>query len=315
MSDDRSGGTVAFIGLGNMGTPMTRLLVENGFEVRAFDVSEAAVERAAGLGATGCRSAVEAAVVADIVVLMLPNSAIVGAVVDELVEGGALATGDIVVDMSSSEPLRTRALADELAKAGISLVDAPVSGGVKGAERGALTIMVGGEPGAVDRVLPALEVLGKPVRCGTVGSGHAIKALNNLLSATHLWATSEAMEAGVAFGLDPEVMLQVFNTSSGRSGSTENKWPNFVLPGGYDSGFGLALMLKDMKIARGLAEANGTPTSLAAAAVALWESAYERLPGSADHTEIARVVAADGRSRPVTAAPRPAFAHDADADR
>jgi 3-hydroxyisobutyrate dehydrogenase len=236
---------------------------------------------------------------------MLPNSAIVQSVVDDLVAADAV-QGKVIVDMSSSEPLATRALAASLAESGVSLVDAPVSGGVGGAVNGTLTIMVGGDDAAFEQVLPVLSELGKPIRTGVVGSGHAIKALNNLLSATHLLATSEAMEAGVAFGLDPEVMLAVFNTSSGRSGSTETKWPKFVLPGSYDSGFGLALMLKDMKIAVGLAESTKAPHELGSRAVELWSTAASELPARADHTEVARWVAAAGsEDRSDSAAPHP----------
>lgn len=286
--------TVAFIGLGNMGLPMVARLVSGGFSVRGFDVSPDALARLEGIGATGYPSAAEAATGADVVILMLPNSAIVNSVVDDLTAAGAVSPSSVIVDMSSSEPRATRALAESLGGVGLRLVDAPVSGGVTGAVNGTLTIMVGGDETAVEQVLPALSQLGRPLRCGPVGSGHAIKALNNLLSATHLWATSEAMEAGAAFGLDPAVMLDVFNSSSGRSGSTQNKWPNFVLPGTYDSGFALALMLKDVKIALGLAESTGARTTLSECAAELWTEAAEHLTSNADHTEIARWVASSG---------------------
>ena len=143
------------------------------------------------------------------------------------------------------------------------MIDAPVSGGVSGAETGRLTVMVGGAR-QTDLVAarPLLEELGRPVHAGPVGAGHAVKALNNLLSATHLWVTSEAMLAGERFGIDPQVMLSVFNSSSGRSGSTENKWPNFILPGTFNSGFGLRLMLKDMGIAVQLVDQVGGPSAL-----------------------------------------------------
>lgn len=303
---------VAFVGLGNMGFPMVSRLVAAGYEVRGFDVSPDASERLSGIGARGYPSAAVAAEGASVIVLMLPNSAIVQSVVDDLVAADAVG-GRVIVDMSSSEPLATRALAATLAEQGVSLVDAPVSGGVGGAVNGTLTIMVGGDDAAFERVLPVLTELGKPVRTGEVGSGHAIKALNNLLSATHLLATSEAMEAGVAFGLDPEVMLSVFNTSSGSSGSTQNKWPRFVLPGRYDSGFGLALMLKDMKIAVGLADSTQAPHELGSRAVELWSAAAQQLPATADHTEVARWVAAAGAGdRPVSAAPHPLGAIESD---
>jgi len=282
---------VAFIGLGNMGTPMSSRLVRAGFPVRAFDVSEDARARVREAGAVDFPSAREAVESADVVILMLPNSAIVGAVVGELLDAGALRQGAIVVDMSSSEPLATRELAARLEGAGVGMVDAPVSGGVKGAVNGTLTIMTGGPDSLVERVAPVLAPLGKAVHAGAIGAGHAVKALNNLLSATHLWVTSEAIEIGKGFGLDPAVMLQIFNGSSGRSGSTENKWPNFILPGTFDSGFGLRLMLKDMKIAVQLAGATDGPSRLGQSAVELWELAAEGLEPTADHTEVARWIA------------------------
>jgi 3-hydroxyisobutyrate dehydrogenase len=279
--------SIAFVGLGNMGTPMSSRLVDAGFAVRGFDLSDEARGRFAESGGTPTASAAKAARGAALTILMLPNSAIVTAVVDELLAAGALAAGSILVDMSSSEPLETRALAERLVDHGVRLVDAPVSGGVKGAVGGTLTIMVGGSPGDVAEARAVLDRLGRVVPTGEVGSGHAVKALNNLLSATHLWVTSEAMEAGKRFGLDPEVMLSVFNGSSGRSGSTENKWPNFILPGTFDSGFGLRLMLKDMRIATGLAQAVGAPSALGEDAIGFWAAAADDLDEAADHTRVA----------------------------
>jgi 3-hydroxyisobutyrate dehydrogenase len=183
----------------------------------------------------------------------------------------------------------TRELAAQARGHGVTLVDAPVSGGVAGAVKGSLTIMAGGAPGDVRRVRGLLDVLGKQVmHVGDVGAGHAVKALNNLLSATHLLATSEAMAAAASFGLDVPTVLRAINSSSGRSGSTEKKWPDFIVPGTFDSGFTLRLMLKDMRIALGLAGQAGTPARLAAAATELWSEAAGDLPAGADHTEIAR---------------------------
>jgi 3-hydroxyisobutyrate dehydrogenase len=194
--------------------------------------------------------------------------------------------------MSSSEPLRTRKLAEDLARRKIRFVDAPVSGGVKGAHAGSLTIMAGGPAEDVARVTPWLKPLGQIVPTGDVGSGHAMKALNNLLSATHLLATTEAVLAGERLGLDAETMIAVFNRSSGKSGSTENKFPNFILPKRYDSGFALRLMVKDMRIALGIAEAAHSPHELSGAALLLWEQAERNLPPEADHTEIEQWVRA-----------------------
>ena len=161
--------------------------------------------------------------------------------------------------MGSSEPLRTRELAQRAAARGVELIDAPVSGGVRGALAGSLTIMVGGDPAPVARCRPLLETLGRAVlHVGPVGAGHALKALNNLLSATHLLASCEALAIGRRFGLDPQVMLDAINVSTGRCASTERKLPDFVLTGSYDSGFALALMVKDVGIAVALGEGSGS---------------------------------------------------------
>lgn len=283
--------TIAIVGLGHMGTPMASRLLKAGQSVRGFDLSESARALLTKAGGVGVASAAEAATGADAVILMLPNSAIVTAVVEELLEADALAADVLVIDMSSSEPFATRALHERLAQAGVRLVDAPVSGGVRGAEQGTLTVMVGGNDVDVTRAIPLLASFGRVVECGPIGAGHALKALNNLLSATHLWVTSEAIEAGKRFGLDPEVMLSVFNGSSGRSGSTENKWPNFIQPGTFNSGFGLSLMLKDMMIATSLGRAVGAPIALGEDAVNLWRSAGEDLDPGADHTQVATWIA------------------------
>ena len=281
--------TVAFIGLGNMGAPMSARLARAGYRVQGYDLSTAARQalgEAGGIAAADLGAAVRGA---SVVVLMLPNSDIVEATVHDF--SPVLGSGSTVIDMSSSEPMRTRALAASLSSRGVTLVDAPVSGGVTRARSGQLTIMAGG---SWEPVAPLLAHLGKVTGAGEVGSGHAVKALNNLLSATHLLVTSEAILAGERFGLDAETMLSIFNSSSGRSGSTENKWPNFILPGGYDSGFGLRLMLKDMRIATGLADQVGASDPLGHAAVELWAKAAEALEETADHTEIVNWLREDG---------------------
>ena len=276
---------VGFVGLGRMGTPMVQRLTAAGVAVRGYDT--ASRPELAGV----VTLVEEAALVADgvpVVVLMLPDSAAVEAVAREAGLLDALAPGTVLVDMGSSEPLRTRALADEVAARGAVLVDAPVSGGVSGATAGTMTIMVGGPEDVVAPLGPFFAVLGRMRHVGPVGAGHALKALNNLMSAAHLLASSEALLAGQRFGLGPAVMLDAVHGSSGRSGSTENKWPNFVLPGTFDSGFALGLMLKDIRIALGLAEATGAPSALAARTVELWTEAAAALGPAADHTEIVR---------------------------
>lgn len=285
--------SVGFVGLGNMGMPIVTRLRAAGFDVRGYDVSSGAREALRESGGTAVDSLGEVAHGVDLLILMLPDSSVVAKVMSDPELRAALRPGLLVADMGSSEPVRTRALAADLDALGVDLVDAPVSGGVGGAVKGTLTIMVGGAAAAVTRVTPVLENLGTVRHAGPVGSGHAIKALNNLISATHLWITSEVMVAGQRFGLQPEVMLEIINGSSGRSGSSENKWPNFILPGTYDSGFGLRLMLKDMRTATDLATQLGSPMELGDAAVDEWARAAEDLPPSADHTEVAKWLAGE----------------------
>jgi len=275
---------VGFVGLGHMGVPMTARLVEAGHEVRGFDVDPAARARAQA----AVESLPEAAAGVDVVVLMLATSAIVRQVV--LDEGllDAVDSGALVVDMGSSDPTQTRELAAEAGRRGVRYLDAPVSGGVVGAEAGTLTIMAGGTEEDLDSCRPIFEAVGaKIVHAGPVGAGHALKALNNLLSATNFLITLEAVTAGARFGLDPKVMVDAINDSTGRSWATEHKVPQFVEPRSFTSGFAMRLMVKDIQTARELARATDSPFVLGDAAVALWEQAADALPDDADHTEIA----------------------------
>lgn len=285
------GAEVAFIGLGRMGLPMASRLEAAGYRVRGHDLADAARRALAEAGAVAASSASEAAAGAEAVILMLPSSAEVGAV---LIDGGLLDeldTAATLIDMGSSEPLRTRELAQRAAARGVGMIDAPVSGGVRGALAGSLTIMVGGDPALVARCRPLLGTLGRAVmHVGPVGAGHALKALNNLLSATHLLASCEALAIGRRFGLDPQVMLDAINVSTGRCASTERKLPDFVLTGSFDSGFALALMLKDVGIAVALGEGLGIEPALAERALEVWGEAAAALDDDADHTEIARWV-------------------------
>ena len=279
---------IGFIGLGNMGAVMSARLAAAGFTVHGHDVSPGARAALAEAGGLACATLGDAVRDVSFVILMLPNSDVVEAVVRD--PQFTLAAGTTVIDMSSSEPARTQALAAELGQREITLVDAPVSGGVAGARAGRLTIMVGADADVLDRLRPVLEPLGNPVSVGGVGAGHAVKALNNLLSATHLLSVAEVMAAGQRFGLDPQVMIDVFNSSSGQSRSTSSKWPDFVLPGTFNSGFALRMMVKDMRIALGLAEQVGAPDGLSRSSLELWAAAADALPPTADQTELARWV-------------------------
>ena len=271
-----------------MGGALAARLVAAGYEVRGADPMESARARLVDAGGAAFAAVAEAVSGAEVVVLLLPDSDAVESVLDDAAVRAALRTDVVVVDSGSSDPGRTRALAEALAASGIDLVDAPVSGGVLGAENGTLTVMAAGPDEILDRVNPVLEVFGRVVRVGPVGAGHAVKALNNLLSASHLLLTSEAVLAGRRFGVEPAVLIDVVNGSSGRSGSSELKWPRYVLPGTFDSGFALALMVKDARIARGLLAATGVDSGVADATLASWQRALDELEPGADHTEIAR---------------------------
>jgi 3-hydroxyisobutyrate dehydrogenase len=302
---------IGFVGLGNMGIPMTRRLVAAGYRVRGFDPSAEAMRSFAGIGPSdaggGVTAVAELGAVgdgADAVILMLPDSDIVERVLlgrlasEPPAPGGpggllpSLPAGATVIDMSSSDPARTQVLAPLCAAAGVTLIDAPVSGGVAGARAGTLAVMVGGPAGAFNRFKPVLGAIGsRVVRAGDTGAGHAVKALNNLMSAANLLVASEALIAGRRFGLDPAVMLEIVNAASGRSPATENKWPNFVLPETYDAGFAMRLMVKDIRLALGIERATGVPALASEAVAAAWEAALADLPPGADHTAIARWLA------------------------
>jgi 3-hydroxyisobutyrate dehydrogenase len=292
---------VGFIGLGAMGTPMVTQLSEKGHRVLVHDVDAGRRSELARLD--GVSAAETLAELADlrVVVTMLPDST----VVNEVVAGSGgllevLAPGALIVDMSSSDPRRTVELAEAAAAAGHELIDAPVSGGIAQATIGRLTIMVGGRPEQLERCRHVLEAMGSSiVPVGSVGAGHAMKALNNVLSAVGLSIACEAVEVGRRFGLDPDVMLQILNTSTGRNHATENKIAQFVLSESYDSGFRLRLMLKDLVTAVDLAHEVGAATPITEACLALWQAAAEVLPPDADQTRIAVMQASPQRAASV----------------
>jgi len=288
MRIDRSSARIAFLGLGKMGLPMASRLVAAGWTVVGFDPSPAASEAFAAAGGTAAAAAREAAAGASVVVTMLPDGRAVRAVLAGP-EGvaGALAPGAIAVDMSSSAPVGTRELARDLAEAGVVLLDAPVSGGVKRALDGTLAIMVGGDADAAAAVRALLEDLGTSIfETGPIGSGHAMKALNNYVSAAGLTAACEALRIGTRFGLDPDLMTDILNVSTGRNNATEVKLKPFVIPKTYASGFSMALMAKDLRTADDLARHEGVPAPLSRAVAALWQQALDDLGTEADHTAI-----------------------------
>ncbi len=284
---------VGFVGLGNMGAPMATHLAAAGFHVVAADANPEALERfCSTVPCERAQSLRQLGRTCRVVITMLPDGAAVRQVLlgAEGIAAG-LAAGAVILDMSSAEPVGTRTLALELAQTAISLVDAPVSGGVKRAVAGTLAIMAGGETAAIGRCRRIFSALGEVFPTGSCGSGHAVKALNNYLSAVALAATAEAMLAGEHFGIEPAVMLEILNHSTGRNTATEQKYPEFVLTGRFNSGFALGLMAKDLRIAQGLAAALGTPAALLGECARLWAAAQRQLGASADNTEIVKYLA------------------------
>jgi len=281
---------IAVVGLGNMGRPMAASLMRGGYDVIGYDLALEARRGFIDAGGQAVGDIAAAVARAAVVITLLPDGKSVRGAVEAMQPH--LARGAIVIDMSSSDPLGTRALGAALGEAGFGFIDAPVSGGVKRAIDASLAIMAGGDPEIIERVEPVLAAMGKSIfRTGPLGSGHAMKALNNYVSAAGFAAAVEAIAIGAKFGLEPDAMVDVLNASTGRNNSTENKLKQFVLARSYTSGFSLGLMAKDIRTADELASAIGVPAPLADATAALWSTAAERLGSSADHTEIGRYLA------------------------
>jgi 3-hydroxyisobutyrate dehydrogenase len=279
-----------------MGTPMAQCLAKAGYELFLHDADERRLEELLlQLGAARMDAGS-----LDVLITMLPNSAIVETVLLGR-NGGqgvarAMAKGAVVIDMSSSEPARSRDLGTTLNGLGLDYLDAPVSGGVKRAKDGTLAILVGGEQAVLERCRPLLETMGKSVlHIGAAGSGHAAKALNNYVSATGLLATVEALHVAKRFGIDPAVMTDVLNASTGRSNTSENKVKQFMLSGTFSSGFALQLMNKDLKIARALSVAMNYPMTLGIAATGIWDEVSQRSTPTTDHTEMYRLLTDEGK--------------------
>lgn len=290
---------VGWIGLGKMGVPMAANLLKAGFTVRGFDVhAEIGRDLQQDPGFSRAPSGVAAAQGAHAIVLMLPDSGIV----DELLWGrgglaAAAATGSLVIDMGSSDPSRSRANAVRLAEKGVRFVDAPVSGGVKRAVAAELSIIAGGQAADIDEARPVLQALGKSiVHVGDAGAGHAVKALNNFVSAAGLIAVSEALVAAQRFGLDPYVVNRAFNASSGRNTASESKAESSMLSGTYDYGFALGLMRKDVQTAAALIEAMGIQPAFVESVLGVAAAADEALGAHADHTAVHAYIA--GLRRP-----------------
>jgi 3-hydroxyisobutyrate dehydrogenase len=286
---------------------MARNLIEAGWNVAIYDVAASTAEEFADThGCERSSSLVELGARSDVVVLMLPNGDIVRRAVLGSDENGdclsrGLKRGSTIIDMSSSAPVGTRQLGQALEQLGISLLDAPVSGGVKGAVAKSMSIMTGGDEELARRFDPLLASMGKRFHVGPAGAGHAVKVLNNFVSAAGLAAAAEALLVARRFGVDGEVLIDVLNASTGRNNSTENKFKQYVLNEAYNSGFSLDLMVKDLRLAMEVADACGVPAALGHSCLAVWEDAQSWNCTGADHTEFARFINESGQ-KPTTKA-------------
>ncbi|RPI44692.1 MAG: NAD(P)-dependent oxidoreductase [Betaproteobacteria bacterium] len=289
---------IGFIGLGKMGVPMTRNLKRAGFQLGLNDI-DPAVARNLGqeLDSPVYERVADLARDSRVVITMVPD----GRIVRQVALGrdgdpgtgliGGFGAGSVLIDMSSSAPVGTRELGEELAKRGIQMIDAPVSGGVRRAITGQLAVMIGGDSEVIERCRPILSAMGSQLFVvGSLGAGDAIKALNNYVSAAGLLAAAEGLVAAQRFGLDPHKALEVMNASTGKNNSTENKFAQFIMSRSFGSGFSIGLMAKDLRTALELAEQVEAPMPLGRHCVPVWNEAERSLGANADHTEIVRIL-------------------------
>ncbi len=288
---DVGGRRIGFIGTGRMGGPMAERLLDAGHSLVVFDTNEVAVAPLRAKGATVARSALEVANLADIVMASLPTPAIVRKTIigpDGAINGTRLRQ---FIDLSSTGAVATTEIAAALAPRGIEFLDAPVSGGVAGARSGKLTVMVSGPRATFDAVQPVLATFGRVLFVGEKpGLAQTLKLINNLMSATAVAITSEAMVMGVKAGLDPSVMLDVINTSSGRNSATQDKFPKHVLNRKFDFGFSAGLSFKDVRLCLEEAEALGVPMMVGAVVRQMLSITCNAYGFDTDCTSTARIV-------------------------
>lgn len=272
---------------------MARHLADGDFDLVVWNRTRAradafALAHSARVAETPATAALERA----IVITCLPTSAEVAMLLDGP-DGllAAMPAGSVLLDCTSGDPATSRRIAAQLAERDVHFVDAPVSGGVSGAEAGTLTVMCGGSADAFAIVRPVLETFGRRVvHAGPVGAGHALKAVNNALLALQIWGSAEGLAALAKAGVKPEIALDVINASSGRSNATENLFPERVLTGAFPRTFRAALLDKDVGIAADLARAERVPSPLLQLTAELWRMAHLELGEEADHVEAVRVV-------------------------
>jgi 3-hydroxyisobutyrate dehydrogenase-like beta-hydroxyacid dehydrogenase len=274
---------IGFIGLGNMGAHMARRLVEAGHRVVVYDTRQEAIGNLAALGAIAARSPAEVADAAETVMASLPTPDVVLAVATG--PGGVIEGKRVrrFVDLSTTGAVMAERIFTMLRARDIVQIDSPVSGGLHGAENGTLAVMVSGPRAEIAAVEPALNVIGKLFVVGErPGLGQTMKLVNNVLSATAMAATSEALVTGVKAGLDPRQMLEVINAGTGRNTATEDKFSKAILPGTFDIGFAAALMLKDVKLFLAEREMLGVPTDVIEAVCRLFQLTCDECGANAD---------------------------------
>ena len=284
-------GLIGFVGLGQMGGPMSRRLLAAGHRLAVHDVRAKVRDALVVEGAEAAGSPAEVAARAEVVLVSLPTPQVVREVAlgaDGLIRGSAIRT---YVDLSTTGQAVAAEVAAALAERGIVTLDAPVSGGVRGAVAGTLAVMAAGPAGERERVRPMLEVFGRVFHVGEQpGLGQLMKLANNFLSATAIVATAEAVVLGVKGGLDPATMLEVINASTGRNTASEDKFPRQILTGKYAAGFTTALLTKDLGLCAAAAEGLGVPMPVAAEVHAQWRRAVAELGPDADITTIVKCV-------------------------
>lgn len=282
--------SIGFIGIGTMGKWMVTNLLKSNYKVKFYDTSTKSYDELISKGGIACYSVEAVCTDVEFLILMLPNSKVVETVlVNEDLAIQYLRKNTIVIDMSSSYVMSTLKLSEQLEKCGLHLVDAPVSGGEIGAKNGSLTIMLGGELEIIKKCTPILSSMGQNIiHVGKVGAGHAVKSINNFLSATTLYATAEAALLAKKLNLDLNIVIDAFNRSSGRSYSTDHKFPNFILNEQYNSNFSLGLMSKDVGLVKDLARELEVPTNLIDIISNIYLSAVKTGAFNQDHTEIVK---------------------------
>jgi 3-hydroxyisobutyrate dehydrogenase-like beta-hydroxyacid dehydrogenase len=282
---------VGFIGLGRMGQPMASNLIKAGYQLTVYDISKHAMESLAAKGARTAASPAAVASAVDTVLLSLPTPSIVREVT---LGANGVASGTkvkTVIDLSTTGATVAREIATALAKQGMTAVDSPVSGGVSGAVKGTLAVMVSCQKSLYTELEPMLQNIGKVFHIGErPGMGQTMKLCNNLLSATAVAASSEVVVFGVKAGLDPATMIDVINAGSGRNTATEAKFPKSILPRTFDFGFAMGLMYKDVKLCVEEAEAAGVHMSIASAVRELWREANEEIGAEKDFTAIVQMI-------------------------